>query len=166
MLIHEPAKTYNFDKQLKIGHGHEAELDKYFVQSFHVKTVDMPLQRMGIDRILIGRRSGREFTVEYKADETACRTGNIFFETISIDKQNKKGWALNSLAQILVVYLPSKHIAYWLSMAQVKNHIGTWMQTYPSRAIPNRSGAFEYNTVGTLVPLTEFNKYAVSFKVE
>lgn len=166
MYLHEPTKTYDFKKQLKIGEGHENELDNYFTQAFFIKRVDMAMQRMGVDRILVGRRTGREFTVEYKADETACRTGNIFFETLSVDKQQKKGWALNSFAQILVVYLPSKRTAYWCGMATIKKRIIQWMQDYPSRSIPNRSGAFEYNTIGTLVPISEFEKVAVSFKIE
>lgn len=149
-------KPYTFTTQLTDGQKGERRLDAFFQKWFVIRPATDAEQRQGIDRHFTRRKDQRAFTIEYKTDHTAGRTGNAFVETISVDTDNKPGWALTSQAQLLIYYIPDTGIIYVIDFARLRRNLPRWQQTYPQRAIPNRG----YHTHGLLVPLLEFEKIA------
>lgn len=149
-------KTYQFNTQLTDGAAGEARLDAYFAKWFTIRPATAEDQRSGIDRHFTRRRDRQQFTVEYKTDHTAGRTGNAFVETISVDTQNKPGWAITSQAQVLIYYVPTSGAIYIIDTPRLRQALPIWQQRYPQRAIPNQG----YHTHGILVPLLEFEKIA------
>lgn len=143
---------YEFDEQLDKGHGYETRLDKYFSKWYSVHPIEeQAVQRMGIDRRFTGP-TGAVYSVEYKTDERAGETGNVFIETVSVDTENKLGWAYTSCAQILAYYIPALQTIYLAYMTSVKESVRQWNDIYPIRRIPNRG----YHTIGLLVPIPIF----------
>lgn len=146
--------VYKFDKQLKDGEEGELYLDKYFREWFIVTPVNMSLQRKGIDRTFLRKSNSERITVEYKKDTKARQTNNLFIETVSIDNQDKPGWAVYSEADILVSYIPPMKIII-TPMSIIKSHLRLWTDIYPEKVIPNMG----YNTLGICVPIREIEKY-------
>jgi hypothetical protein len=148
--------TYSLPKQLANGEKHEKELDEYYNQWFEIAQVSRNAQRLGIDRVWTGRNMGYKYTVEYKADTAADRTGNIFIETMSVDTQNIMGWAYTSCAQRMVFYIPPLGKAYHITTMTLKYLVQEWVKVYgPPILIPNKG----YNTMGVPVPIGEFARY-------
>ena len=147
---------YNFDTKLKQGERFEAELDTFFSSDYDIQPATRDQQRAGIDRVFTRRDSGNVCRVEYKSDLTASRTGNAFVETVSVDAKNKPGWAYTSQADYLMYYLPKDRLIYIIAFDALRKRLPAWGR-YPSRPIPNEG----YNTVGLLVPLTEFERIAL-----
>ena len=119
------------------------------------------MQRAGIDRIYREWGNGKEILVEYKSDWKASRTGNVFVETVSVDTENKPGWAYASQADILIYFLPDDDLVYVMRMEDVRGHLEEWGRRYMKRTIPNRG----YGTVGLPVAQWEFEKLAIRILV-
>lgn len=147
---------YDFQTQLRAGQTHEEYLDAFNRQWFDIREADRDEQRRGIDRIFTEKNTGAIYTVEYKADTTATRTGNAFVETISVDTANKPGWAYTSKADWLLYYLPASGLIYFFEFAKFRRHLPRWAREFPTRSIPNNG----YKTHGILVPLDEFEQHA------
>ncbi|MEZ4614513.1 MAG: hypothetical protein R2867_03220 [Caldilineaceae bacterium] len=146
-------QPYEMRKQLHKGEAAEAALDRHFADRFHVVAATRKQQRQGIDRIFTQRASGQIYTMEYKTDWTAARTGNAFVETISVDREGIPGWVYTSHAEWLVYFVPANFTIYLIAFADLRARLPHWLATYkPSPPIPNRG----YNTHGILVPLAEF----------
>jgi hypothetical protein len=156
-----PPQVYGFTAQLDKGQAHEAVLDKFYARQYVIQEVNRDLQRMGIDRIFQHKRTALRLSVEYKADERAAKTGNVFVETVSVDTVDKKGWALTSLAQVLVYYVPPTNTIYQVGMLKIKRALEAWKGLYQTRTIPN----IGYNTIGLLVPLQVFEKHCQVLKI-
>lgn len=144
--------TYHFTDSLHQGEQDEEVLDAYFEHLFQVVAATPAQQRQGIDRVF--SREGQRILVEYKADQTATRTGNAFVETVSVDtvEDYRLGWAYTSQAEWLIYYLPLSGRAYWIILSDLRIYLPRWERIYPTRAIPNEG----YHTLGLLVPLSEF----------
>ena len=147
-------KEYGFEEQLSIGEQYENELDNYFSQWFYVSPVDMQFQRAGIDRTWESKENKFVYSVEYKADERASQTGNAFVETVSVDIDDKPGWAYSSCSQILVYYLPIDKKVYIASVIQLKFSVPKWRELCSVKDVQNNG----YVTKGVIVPLSEFAK--------
>ena len=147
---------YNFNDQLAHGEQGEAFLDRFFAQWFHVTPATPEEQRQGIDRHFSHLKSHEHFTVECKTDSTAARTGNAFIETISVDTEQKAGWAFTSQANRLLYYVPGKHVVFILEMTAIRARLPFWLQAYEVRQVPNNG----YHTHGLLVPLEELERCA------
>lgn len=134
---------YNFKTQLELGEKYEKKLDAFFeAEGYSLTVVPMELQRLGIDRII--EKDGGKVSVEYKVDFTAIRTGNAFLET---EVAGKPGWALKSVAQIVVYWIPPQ--VYFLDLAAIKSNWNTW-KAYPMSP-PIQNEGFEAR--GFLVPI-------------
>ena len=145
---------HNFNDSLKEGKKGEAVLDIYFQgMGFTTSPASLPIERCGIDRTFLSP-SGSKFTVEYKTDFHTARTGNAFIETISFDDGAKSihGWALTSLAQVLVYYIPQEGMALWLNTLEIKKSLPEWRLKFEKRKISNGS----YHGEGVLVPIYDF----------
>lgn len=154
--MNEPQIPYNFDDQLSHGERGEVFLDRYFSRWFRIEPATEEQQRQGFDRIFHHRKSRSAYTVEYKTDTAAARTGNAFIETVSVDAAEKAGWAFTSQADMLLYYVPGKNIVYILKMAAIRARLPFWLQTCEVREVPNNG----YHTHGLLVPLEELERCA------
>ena len=152
----EPESPYRFDQQALQGERGEAFLDRHFSRWFRIEPATLEEQRQGIDRHFHHLKSGQDFTVEYKTDSLASRTGNAFIETVSVDSGQKAGWAFTSQADRLLYYVPGKQIIYILKMATIRARLPFWLQTCEVREVPNNG----YHTHGLLVPLEELERCA------
>ena len=151
------ATTYQFQTQLRQGEGYEAHLDTFFRQwGYQVSAVGMDMQRRGIDRVFHRRTDDQLFTVEYKADSLAGKTGNAFIETVSVDTTGKRGWAYTSQASVLVYLVTEPETIYWIHFAALRKQLPRWEVAYPTRQAQNDG----YQTHGLLVPLREFERIA------
>lgn len=150
---------YSFDTQLAQGEKGEEYLDQHFSRWYTVTRATAAQQRAGIDRWFT-RPDGERLAVEYKTDRTAGRTGNAFVETVSVDTAHKPGWAYTSQARYLVYFIPEPETIYILPMAAIRYQVDAWRRAYPERRIPNGN----YHTVGTLVPLHEFERWAITVR--
>lgn len=148
--------TYSFTDQLATGAQGEARLDAHFARWFIIRHATPEEQRQGIDRIYIGRADGRTYRVEYKTDHAANQTGNAFVETVSVDTDNKPGWAFTSQSNFLLYYITIAEVVYVVDFAKLRRRLPTWQRSYRLRKIPNRG----YHTHGLLVPLDEFERLA------
>jgi len=150
--------TYQFEAQLRKGEAYEAVLDNFFREKFDIQPVQMCDQRRGIDRIFTSKKNGSILKIEYKADSKAAQTGNAFIETVSVDTQQKPGWAVYSEADYLIYYIPPLLTGYVIQMDRLKGKVDLWKERHATRSIPNRG----YNTIGVLVPLREFEQLAIT----
>ena len=159
-------QTYNWKAQSNIGTNYEILLDKHFSERYVVRAASLAEQRMGIDRFFsqkitscIGIRSEVRrvcFSVEYKADVKADKTGNIFVEIDQIrsDGGKKKGWALTFYAQVLVIFLPRHRTLLLANAWTVKTLLNHWIENYSlSTWVKNEVGN---SARGVLVPIEVF----------
>jgi hypothetical protein len=152
--------TYQFAAQLAEGESYETQIDAFFRSNFNVQisAVDRTTQRRGIDRVWYDVKDDRTWTVEYKADSLAGKTGNAFIETISVDTTGKLGWAYTSQASLLVYLVTEPQTVYVISMARLRRCLPRWRAAYPTRQAANDG----YNTHGLLVPLHELERIAAA----
>lgn len=149
--------TYQFAQQLAQGEAFEKQLDAFFrEQGFQVSVVSRTMQRQGIDRVFLHRTNGDLFTVEYKADALAGKTGNAFIETVSVDTAHKQGWIHTSQASVLVYLVTDPETIYWLPFGRLRLNLPRWERRYPVRKAQNDG----YQTHGLLVPLHELEQLA------
>lgn len=150
--------TYNFRDQLAIGEAYERRLDEHFQQALTISRIERASraqQAAGIDRIW-HTPSGTTYTVEYKADDKAGRTGNAFVETVSVDTANKPGWAVASTAQLLAYMVTQPETIYLIEMTALRAQLPRWKRQYRTTYAQNDG----YRTHGILVPLDEFERIA------
>ncbi len=146
-----------YDMQAQLNRGEEAErqLDAHFIERFEIETASREQQRQGIDRIFSRRATARLYTIEYKSDWTAGRTGNAFIETVSVDTMNIPGWAYSSTAQWLVYWVPPREQLYLIRLETLRRQLDGWIEQHgPEKAIPNDG----YYTLGVTVPLGELEQ--------
>ena len=147
--------TYQMQVQLSKGEEAERQLDHHFADRFLIAPATRQEQRQGIDRIFTKRDTGRNYTIEYKTDWTAGRTGNAFIETVSVDSMNVLGWVYTSLAQWLIYFVPARQQLFIVRVEMVRAHVEEWIERFgPEKAIPNDG----YFTWGVPVPLAEFER--------
>lgn len=155
--------TSKFSNDLKRGEAAESFLDNYFANDgYIINPVDVKLQKLGVDRILIQKSTGIIWSVEYKADFIAHKTNNIFVETVSIDITNTPGWAVNSIAQLIVKYIPQKGTIIIIETSKLKMVLNRWGSQYKSRKTSTLGLTGEYfNSEGLLIPLPIFKAMAL-----
>lgn len=153
---------YDFESKFEDGQKYEAELDHFFSKWYDIRPVGRELQRLGIDRIFTAKDTGERYSVEYKSDEKTFHTGNVFVETVSVDTQNKLGWALTSCAQLIVYFVPQLRKVYITQTVKIKRKVREWKAVYKILPVPNRT----YKTLGMAIPKDEFAKICkvVDFK--
>lgn len=148
--------THNFHYSHAVGTNGEDMLDQFLDQWFHVTPVSLPLQKVGIDRILHSP-AGSAWTCEYKTDTKGHQTGNAFIETISNDRNGKPGWVHTSVADVLIYMLLKTGTGWVLEPATLREHIHRWTSQHPVKTATNST----YHSYGVLVPLDELAPLAV-----
>lgn len=151
---------YSFQGQLNRGENYECVLDEYFSKKLKVEKVSMSAQKSGIDRVFTTcGKSKYRYSVEYKSDELTKKTGNVFIETVSVDKDEKPGWAYSSCAQMLIYYTVGMNKVYAIPMLTLKNLVPLWVEKYEEKPVQNNG----YKTYGVAVPLGEFAAVCVEY---
>lgn len=142
-------KTYGFTQQALVGTRGEHILDHWLAQSYRILDVsDIKLyQESGIDRILM-RPDGSTVKVEYKFDLASSRTGNIFFETVSVDKRNIPGWGWSSQADYWIFLLPTLEVLV-VEPSQMRTLAWQYREQLVDKEIQNLG----YKTIGIAIPL-------------
>ena len=147
--------VYDFDQQHARGQRGENFLDVFFEARGHtIYPASRSQQRQGIDRIF--RKDGKRAAVEYKTDFVAHQTGHIFVETISVDADDKAGWAYTSQATMLVYFIPGLDVIYVIPIDRLREQLPGWCASYSTRPAQNQG----YATHGVLVPIAEFERHA------
>lgn len=156
--------SYDLQEQLELSRQRDHEIDKHVKNVWLVNTVNRDFERAGVDRIWTHRDSGMRWSVEYKHDTLAHKTGNVFVETVSVDTAGKKGWAYTSTAQLLVYYVVEGEYAFIARMHEIRRRLPGWERFYKAKhaTTTDRAGN-AYKTWGVLIPLQTFR--AASEKV-
>jgi hypothetical protein len=149
-------KTFSMDKQLQQSRIRDAEIDRAFADKWYIsKEVPRAIERMGVDRIWIHRETGRRIPVEYKSDERAHKTGNVFVEVESVEGE-KKGWAYTSCARFIIYYVTGGEYAFVTRMDEIERRLTGWELNYPKRPAGwtiDKATGNRYRAVGICVPL-------------
>lgn len=153
-------KQYDFETQQKVGQFGETFLDKWLHPIYKVLDVsnESSYQKSGIDRV-VTRSDGTVITVEYKFDIAAKRTGNLFFETISNDKEMIPGWGWSSQSDYWIFLIPEQEILVF-KPGKLRALVWELQKTVQKRSVTNRG----YNTVGYPIPLSQARKVASQVK--
>ena len=150
-------QVYSMTDQRKKGEAAEVRLDRHFADRFLIAPASREQQRQGIDRLFTHRESGSTYTIEYKTDWTAARTGNAFVETVSVDTADIPGWAYTSQAEWLVYFIPKQRTIYLIAFDDLRANLPHWLAICKAAPpIPN----YNYHTLGILVPLSDFAQIA------
>jgi hypothetical protein len=143
---------YRFDNRLAVGQKGESLLDTFFSQWADIQPASSEQQRQGIDRVFISRESGKQTLVEYKTDWKVAVTGNVFLETVSVDRAKKQGWLYTSQAEMLVYFVPQTDMIYCVQVDYLRAVYLPQVTKFREAAAENEG----YRTWGILVPLTDF----------
>lgn len=153
-------RQYDFETQRKVGQQGETFLDQWLSPVYKVINVseDINYQQSGIDRVAT-RSDGSIITIEYKFDIAAKRTGNLFFETMSNDKEQVPGWSWSSQADYWIFLIPEQEILVF-KPGKLRALVWNLQKSLKERSIPNKG----YNTIGYPIPLVHARKVAFQVK--
>lgn len=143
--------VYDFERQLALGQGVERRLDQALSKHYLVRPVDEALQKLGIDRIVVNKKTRVAHSVEYKADFLMAATGRVFIETMANSAEDRPGWVKSMMAQILVYADAATGIAYFVSAVDIKR---LDLKPYPRAEVRNG----RYFTVGHTIPLSKLQE--------
>src|SRR6266849_8385777 len=144
--------TYAFWQQLARGATGEAFLDWFFSPA-NIISEPIGAQQDGYDRLYEPRDGSPSFTAEYKTDRVAARTNNAFVETVSVDRDAKRGWAYTSQAAYLSYFIPRPlSLVYVMPLSSLRAQLSRWERVYREQSVRNVG----YLTKGRIVPLAEF----------
>lgn len=142
------------------GEAYEQLLDDYLEPAYTIRKATMAEQRLGIDRFLVHKETGETFSVDYKADLWAARTGHAFIETVSVDPasgaERRAGWALTSHADFIFYYLPQKRRLFVVRTNEIRMSIPLWRQVAEETVVHNDG----YDTHGLLIKLSDLERIA------
>ncbi len=146
---------HDFNDQLARGSSGESVLDAFFrARGHYIQPATRGQQQHGIDRVFL--KDGKVAYVEYKTDYRAHQTRHMFIETVSIDTDDKEGWAYTSEADYIVFYVPVLKKIYVMPLEILHRVLPEWIKRYPTRSAQNAG----YATHGILVPLEVFVSHA------
>ncbi|MFE1744785.1 hypothetical protein [Coleofasciculus sp. H7-2] len=156
MTIQGKSKIYDFKSQEFIGKQGESILDKWLSSAYRILDVSgvNKYQDAGIDRILM-RPDGTTVNVEYKFDLASSRTGNLFFETISVDNQNIPGWGWRSQADYWIFLLPTMEVLV-VAPGRMRNLVWRSRLEVKDKEVQNVG----YKTLGIPIPLSKVREIA------
>jgi hypothetical protein len=140
---------YDFGKQFRSGKDGESEVISWLKTRYEAEDMgnNLDVQRSGID-LLVHLADNSTISLEVKCDKTARRTQNLFFETVSVDKNNTKGWGTTSQAKYLIYLIPDQEIIV-IQLSELRNLFNELRPTLKEKTIPNKG----YNTLGFPISL-------------
>jgi hypothetical protein len=120
-------------------------LDRWLREAYDLREATMDEQWQGIDRVAVTPEG--PVGIDYKCDERAARTGNLFFELVSNDVTGREGWVFSSRADWLAYFIVPDEVWMFL-FRRVRSRLPAWWMRYPLRAALNDG----YRTQGVCVP--------------
>lgn len=159
-------RSYSFDESLALGQSYEQALDVFLKPLFSLTPAISAMQKRGVDRVAVSRKTKKEYWLEYKADTVAGRTGNAFLETMSVqsEKAEKLGWLYTSAADYIVYFVVDQAMLYWLSPAVLRRCLPEWQAQYKTKDTTTAQG---WRTTGLIVPLevlAEVAEYRMEYR--
>ena len=154
--------VHDFRASLRRGKAVEKEVQALYEElGFKVATATRAEQLDGVDlhvRVRTDMTPGSWRKLEVKFDERSAETGNIFIELYSDEDAGKKGWALTTTANMVLVVCPSENGTqmYFLRPKELRVVLGRWKAMYQSHRAYNAT----YNSLGVCVPLRELDALA------
>ena len=113
-------------------------------------------QRQNVDRFLIKRTDGRVIhRADYKVDERAADTGNLAFEDISVERDNRvmaKGWIHTTISDLVIFYVPPRDEAYVFEVAVLRRIWDDLLRLFPVKPTGTQSTR-PYRTWNCCVPI-------------
>lgn len=142
---------HGFDEKRAIEDRWSAVLDGWLLESGHAtRRATRAEEWEGADRVTLGGPDGAGIRIEYKCDERAGLTGNLFIETVSNDRTGRPGWAHSCRSDFLLyLVVPSTVLVFRPSC--IRAALDGWALRYPTRAADNGG----YRTLGVYVPIHE-----------
>lgn len=139
--------------QFKNGKDVEAWLDKYFRlrgwEIVEATPYEERAQCLGDRRF---RKEGRAWWIEYKSGIQTFYSGNIFLETVSVDRFNKPGWVYTCQADYILYAALLNGLILVFSPGRLRQHIETLKARFREVQTVHHQNA-GYNTHGVIVPL-------------
>jgi len=139
---------HGFKEKLAQGEQWAKEQDGFWRQWFVVTDPTRDEDWSGIDRWFEPKGYKDKFSVQYKGDDEAQKTENLFIEVISNDATGSPGWAIKCAADYLSIYVPVERYFYWFRTSWLKLIVPTWRTQFPIHQSANAG----YNTHGICVP--------------
>ncbi len=139
--------------QFKQGKNVEAFLDEWFRHEgwtvCPMGAYDERVLHLG-DRYFV--RGLTVLKIEYKSGIQTFYTGNVFLETVSVDRQEKPGWVYTCQADVIFYAALLNHKILVFKPQRLRNRI-EWLKTqYPEVKTSNHQND-GYETYGVLIPL-------------
>lgn len=144
---------HDFDKSRSVEDRHAPVLDAWFAEMYPLRKATMDEQWRGIDRVATTPQG--EVALDYKCDEAAARTKNLFLETVSNSVTGRPGWMHTSESVWLVYFVVPKTVVMF-TFARIRPLLPVWAARYPTRAARNAG----YSTLGVCVPIEVATAYA------
>jgi hypothetical protein len=145
---------HDFDKSKGVEDRWAPVLDEWLRQHYRIREATRDEQWRGIDRVAIDD-DGREVGIDYKCDQVAQRTGNLFVETVSNDRSGRKGWTLTGEAE-WVFYFATPSTVYAFREDRLREALPGWTARFKTRPAPNA----RFNTLGVCVPVAAAEQVA------
>jgi hypothetical protein len=160
------AEIHDFNQSKIAGDEGEQFLDRFFEQRGNkVESVTMEEQKRDkVDRRITNIKSGYVALTEYKTDEKAKQTGNIFVETFSNAEYGTAGWIGSSVAEWLVTLIPDECILI-TRLAKVRECYATKWYSRNHKSVPNEVNGNIYHTIGAIVPIEKYIKESGAVKI-
>lgn len=159
-------EIHDFNTSKVSGDKGEQFLDRFFEQRGNkVEPVTMQEQKQNkVDRRITNIKSGYVALAEYKTDEKAKQTGNVFVETYSNAENGTMGWIGASIAEWLVTLIPDECVLV-TRLTKIRQCYATKWFSYQHKSIPNRVGGNIYHTIGVPVPMDSYIKDTGSVRI-
>ena len=146
--LQQRRKVHHFRASLAREDGYAPQLDQWLSKIGKVEDAPMPMQYIGIDRILC------DFCyVEYKLASRAEHYQAVFIETWSNFEGNRRGWAYTCKADWLLYFLIGIGVAV-LPVVNMRRLLPEWEKNFRESSVINSRGDDTYTTKGVVVPLT------------
>jgi hypothetical protein len=160
-------EIHNFNSSKAAGDEGELFLDRFFERrGYKVEHVtDQEQKRDKVDRRIINNKNGKVALSEYKTDDRAKQTGNIFVETFSNAEYGTPGWISASKAEWLVTLIPDECVLI-ARLAVIRTCYATKWVGYQHKSIPNSVGGNIYHTIGVPVPMGKYVSESGAVKID
>ncbi len=139
---------HDFKAKLAEGEAYAKEQDAIYSSKFNIRPSTPEEDRRGIDRHFKAKACPFEFTMQYKGDERAATSGNLFIEIISVDTTMAPGWAIKCEADYMSIYVPQERHVYLLHVRMLHIWVPAWLMRWPVTQAQNK----HYKTHGILIP--------------
>lgn len=148
---------HDYNQSRERGERHERVLDEHYrLMGAEIVRASTEEQKVGVDRWFTWE--GKRFSVDYKADEKARKTGNAFLELGDLGRYAaRQGCVYRTKADWIVYYIVHTGAIYWFRPTDLTTLVDEeWVAAYGVKAAPNK----HYWTIGVAVPLVAFEAAA------